>query len=255
MSKKKKNTTDGPASLVLVMLVILYFIAKYILMFIPVAIALVIVYYWINWKILKSKYPNKNISDFWLDENETRRFEQLDSKLRIASRNVEFALEQADAEGIIKNKDGSFSKRSKRGKEINAELYENQSYIDSNFDEYDDLQEAPYSKWFALRKVFININSFFGVFLLWIASFIYLFKKDVSNSFFKVIDIVKYYFGDLTDIPELKDDWETSFILVLVYSSLISIVGYLIGRIIGAIRYGNSYEMPPMVNNENLNSY
>jgi hypothetical protein len=252
---KKKGTTDGPATIIGVILIILYAVATYILMFIPVAIGLVIIFFWIKWKISKSKYPNKIISDFWLDKDEIDRFELLDSNLRIAQRNVKALIEQGNAEGISKNKDGSFSSRSKRGKEINAGLSENQGYIDNNIYEYDDLKETPYSKWFSLRKMFINFNSFIGVFSIWVASFIYFFIKDVSSSLSKVVDIANYYFGDLAVISDMGDNWESTFTWVLVYASLISVLGYFIGRVMGSVRFKAAFEEPPLVNIDNLKSY
>jgi len=252
---KKRSATDGPATVIGVVLMILYVVAKYILMFIPVAIGLVIIFFWIKWKLSKSKFPNKSISDFWLDDEEAKRFELLDSNLRIAQRNVKSFIEQGNSEGISKNKDGSFSSRSKRGKEINAGLSENQGYIDNHIYEYDDLKESPYSKWFSLRKIFINFNSFIGVFFVWVAAFIYFFIKDVSSSLSKIVDIVNFYFGDLMVILDMPDNWESAFIWVLVYASLISVLGYFIGRVMGSIRFKAAFEEPPLVNIENLKTY
>lgn len=254
MAKKKEPTLGeqiiGGAIFIIVIL------GQYLLIFVPIIVFIILIFYSIKWKIQEKKHPYKSIKDFWLDDNEKITFESICSKLANARTNIESLIKQGNNENISKNMDGSFSNRSNRGKEINRELNINNNQYNKSLPRFEYYSSKPYLKWEKLRKTKIWFKSFSFSFIFYVCSFYYFFNEKFSKGILAFYEIILFYFSSQKEFISLKgDEWKTDFSFVMIYSSLISLLGFLIGYFLTKIQFKNEYPEPELVSMSNLKEY
>jgi hypothetical protein len=87
------------------------------------------------------------MSDFWLNEAEKTEFKKSVENLQNADSHIEQAEHRAEVEDISVNKDGSYSRKSRAGKEIEATLEKYRPISEMLSADVRDLQQLPLSRW------------------------------------------------------------------------------------------------------------
>ena len=163
---------------------------------IPLFLLLSIPYYLVGMNKIKVEVK-KSISDYWLSREEKEELKSLyqawlnakEEENRIEDK-IKKLHDYADEQGVSKNIDGSYSRRSEVGKSIinsltnlGNELDLAKDYSLMCWEEYKDLASTPYYKWKAdsnklrekdkfYRKVWVSIISL--IFIICIASTLYI---------------------------------------------------------------------------------
>lgn len=163
--KSKKDDSSAGGILVLVLFIILCIVVVVITLT-PIIIVLGITIYWFKYNKTK-KIINGNMSDFWLNAKEKEDFEYVSIKLSDAIRQIDNAKKIGENEGLTRNKDGSFSGRSNRGKQIRGAISEGISIRDENFPYYDELSYLPLNRWKKFRNSYRLYYSFLISGLFW----------------------------------------------------------------------------------------
>lgn len=130
----KKNNSKGGGSEIILLLILIFGIA---LIATPLVLIGGTIYSFVSY-LRNKKFKKGNYSTFWLDNSEKSDFETIATKLLTALENIENAEKTGNNEGLAKNKDGSFSLRGNRGKEIqgiintNTAIRSNRSFLRSD---------------------------------------------------------------------------------------------------------------------------
>lgn len=251
MAKSKKNDENGLIALaiILIIMVVLVILLTPIVLFVSWLVNL------INYQ---RNYRKKVKSKFWLTDIQKNNFKILAKNLSISINNISKAKEIGNSESLTKNQDGSFSARSKRGKEIRNIIDTNQNNIYKQKPEFDRLQELPETYWIKYRKAYSKMIGYGLGFIAWVIS-IYI---SVSNNFVDLLAGIKEYFvfpvkfiysffvedGSM-DVAQF-DVWKNTLIIVGI-SVGVFLIGLLIGRIIASIKCSR----PALVSMENVDQY
>lgn len=112
-------------------------------------------------------------SDFWVNDEEKNEFlTDLDS-LRQANSHIENANDKAREHNIAVNKDGSFSARSKVGKQVNEVLNKYEPIARGLNDDLYFLQNLPKSRWNEFNEAYKKSQSALRSFYFWAVVIIY----------------------------------------------------------------------------------
>jgi len=228
---RRKKSKDGNTWTVLLLLVIV------LLAYITPAV-LLIGWFFNQIKIRKTKSALKgNYSDFWLDNEEKQTFVTLGNELLHAIQKVKEAEHVAIANKISRNKDGSFSARSKIGKEVRAVIEHYQPVVHSKKSVFFAMSSKPQQQWRAFSNRLGNANSFKYAFYMWLLSFI------VAVSYLKIFKSINVY---------QQHDMLT---YVLTGSAVVSAIVYFVCKAKPQVQAEKYTPYPPEVTLENVNSY
>lgn len=222
----RRRTAGNPVLMVVV--VVLTIIA----VIAPVALLIGCAYYRYKLKGV-TKLLTNSISDFWLDDDEKRSFQETNKKLIFAEKNIAKATDKGNKAGISLNVDGSFSARSTTGKEVRAVIEQNQPLVEQFSDQLDDMATEPVNRW---KEFNVYAQRYFAClwgFNCWTISFI---ATTVA--------------GLIKDKP--LNDALAQGVYVAAAVGIVSFgICYLAGN-----KKGNTYTPePPVVSLENINSY
>lgn len=146
------------------------------------------------------KELNGNESDFWLDENEKKEFIEKFERLDEATSNIRNAKNTANEANISINKDGSFSSRSKIGKEVNSILNKYEPLERRLSSELYDLQELPLTRWEEFNGMLKKAKSSMLSFYSWAAVLVYfaitLSKESLWSVFIPYWALATNFFRD-----------------------------------------------------------
>lgn len=173
---------------------------------------------------IKTKYSNLKgtKSDFWLSPEEKQRFAKVATALGAAINSINKIKERGREEGLSKNRDGSFSRRSKRGKEINVAIEKCQTIIDGNISEYSQLKKLPQARWKQFSAAVIRTQAFLYGFCAWVLGAI-IFMSAYASSYPAGIKTFVHV-GPLAMQQALTgDDWK-----MLLGTTACGIIGYFI---------------------------
>ena len=148
MAKRKAQQAEFVAGMIMVGVGLLVLVLPVVL---PATVFFGALYYFYKY------YRNKNgvkgqLSDFWLNDIDKKTFEELALKLNTALHRVESAMDEGRAKGISVNADGSFSKRSKVGAELQRIVETSQEIIENVKPELEHLRHLPRNRWLMLQK-------------------------------------------------------------------------------------------------------
>ena len=221
---------------------------------IPLFLLLSIPYYLVGMNKIKVEVK-KSISDYWLSREEKEELKSLyqawlnakEEDNRIEDK-IKKLHDYADEQGVSKNIDGSYSRRSEVGKSIINSLTNLEDELDLAKDyslmcweEYKDLASTPYYKWKAdsnklrekdkfYRKVWVSIISL--IFIICIASTLYItgYNKIIAIDYINnLLNRFVYHewfsIGKETALGLLSHQY-FEFVALLFISSLVSIIFY-----------------------------
>ncbi|WP_369049531.1 hypothetical protein [Tenacibaculum sp. UWU-22] len=210
-----------------------------------------------KWKKNQKYYPNQDISDFWLDNQEKIEFLESLNDFRKSKSNIDDLWATADNEGLPRNQDGSISNRRNRGKEINNQLnFENDIYNKSKSRLF-YLREKPNDKWNYLKDYFVSYYGAIYALLFWFVAFYYSLKYFFKKPLLSVFEIYDKIFTERTEyFIALKENWELHTIYALSISAIVSlIVFYICKYLAGKFIFKNKYPEPPIVDYSNYDKY
>ena len=221
---------------------------------IPLFLLLSIPYYLVGMNKIKVEVK-KSISDYWLSREEKEELKSLyqawlnakEEENRIEDK-IKKLHDYADEQGVSKNIDGSYSRRSEVGKSIinsltnlGNELDLAKDYSLMCWEEYKDLASTPYYKWKAdsnklrekdkfYRKVWVSIISL--IFIICIASTLYITGYNkiiaidyINNLLNRFVSHEWFSIGKETALGLLSHQY-FEFVALLFISSLVSIIFY-----------------------------
>ena len=185
------------------------------------------------------------------NDEEKKSFKESYSKYSKVYNIIEQANKKGISAGISRNKDGSFSARSKIGKEIRDIK---QKYIpikNSLASQVNELSMLPRTKWEEFNSYITNAKSFFWSLLSWYGTLIYYYKAlgvDVVNAY---TALGVNFFREDTDKLIIKD----GDMQMVAVATFMAISSYFIFSFI----FKNSAEdftpIPDEVTLDNVDSY
>lgn len=241
-----------------------------LIFFAPMVWSIVSFIKWLKWKKIRNKYSNKSISDFWLNYPDKLRFASLlrnffiiNDKIHEIESHFDDLWATVEAENISLNIDGSISRRSNRGKELNQLLDENEREFNLYRRERADLEykldflsKKPISEWNRLKKVFAPYFASTYALGSWFASFYLLLFYFFKKPFFALIEINDYYKLGRENFFILKDNWITSIFLTILISTIVSICFYYLRKyVVENFMFEKRFPKPPLVTNDNYDQY
>jgi len=253
---KKKNSKGGGGGIIL-LLILIFGIA---LIATPLVLIGGTIYSFVSY-LRNKKFKKGNYSTFWLNSNEKSEFETVATKLLSAIENIEKAEKTGNNEGLAKNKDGSFSLRGNRGKEIQGIINTNTTIRNKYYPAYDYLRYLPQSKWKKYVNSVTNFYSFLIASLTWIISASVVisekfedFQQGLNTILNFPANLIKEMFftsaGYVSETQITSEQW-----YILIVSAGISIVAFFIFKLVNRIIVSKTTKMPPVVSLKNLNDY
>ncbi len=115
-----------------------------------------------------TKYVQGNLSDFWLDDDEKQEFKEVSKILDDAHNAIADAKTTGRIKNVSVNKDGSFSARSKLGKELREIIEENEMIIGRYDESHTQMVNLPQTRWKNFRNTFAASRSFISGLFIWI---------------------------------------------------------------------------------------
>lgn len=248
MARKKKNDTTGVVLLIIIMTLIVVALAT------PVVIIIGYLYNKTKEVEIRKKITG-TMADFWLEDNEKRDFKEKAYQLSKVEKIIQQANDNGEESGISRNQDGTFSARSKLGKELKETINKNEA-IKSNIVGYlIELQNLPISRWKRFNNYVKNGKSFLLSIFSWITILMYysitLGKKTISEAIMPYQALATNFLRDKENrIPMVDGDLK----MVAIATSA-AIVSYFLFRFIFSNAANKYSPKPEIVTLENIDKY
>lgn len=244
---KKKNDNGGGYLMLLILLLGLAVIATPLVMVLGTLFSV--------FAYLKIKNSIKgDYSDFWLTSSEKSDFRTVAVGLVEAIENIEKAVEIGDKEGIAHNKDGSFSLKGNRGKEIQGIINTNTNIKHKYLPIYENLKSLPQERWLNFRKIYTRFYSFLGASVAWLFITGILIRKMFTSFSDGVTAVFGFPFDLLNGTKHENYDIHLQW-KVLIISAIVCLLVYLVVMFTTRDSANKVSPIPPEVNLDNLNKY
>lgn len=247
MAQKKKGDAGG---LILVLFVVFVLIA------LATPVVLILGFLYFNSLVAEETKRLKNSpSDFWLTDEEKSEFKKKVSQLSEVTTALREANQKGASEGVSKNQDGSFSARSKLGKELRQIIERADPMKATLAQQLDALQLLPQSRWAAFNKNVARGRACLIALLCWIVALIYYAVKfnkvSISSIFISYWGLATNWFRETgTKIPMADGDMQ-----MIAIATCVAIVSYFLGTLIFKNKGAKYSPIPPKVTLENINTY
>jgi hypothetical protein len=210
-----------------------------------------------KYKKIEKIYPNKSISDFWLSESEQKKWLKTRNIFWGSKTKIDELVKISYNENLSRNKDGTISIRSNRGKEINGLLRENIKTKNTYFTILENFKFIPIRKYENVKYVFSLYNSSKYSFLFYTICLYYSFKHFFKSPILFLTEIYEMYFLNKKEyFLTLNKNWEKNLLIAFVISTLVSVVVfYICHYIIFKFIFAKRYSRPPEVIYSNYNIY
>ncbi|RBP52976.1 hypothetical protein [Arenicella xantha] len=245
---------DSALIIAAIFIVALVFLVSMIAVATPIVLLIVLSYYTYKSDSVKRTLAG-DMSDFWLNESEKSEYKQTLTEYQHADHLIQEANSLGKSEGVSRNKDGTFSARSKLGKKLRSTIERYQPNRTASLDYLILISELPISRWSEfndnLKKRFASI---FAI-LAWVSTLIYYSVKLGVES---VRDVLSAYIamasnpfrGSENQLPTAAGDWD-----MIIISSLVAIISYFLFKFIFRNPASTFTPKPETVSMENIDSY
>jgi hypothetical protein len=259
MARKKKDSSGELIGIIFIITIIAYIFLT----------PLILIFGWIRNRYLLSKIIKNvegSVSDFWLTMSERDEFESICRTVDNLIKQKNKAINRGLTENISKNKDGSFSARSKIGKEISFIISNCEKEISPLALRYNILSEYPINRWLEFDEVYTKSSAYYYSILSWF-TFIILhitifwngYTSNLSKLSFELLSLAVYksrlisIFNAYSKIIKnnssiIENEW-----IMMIIAPTISIFVYFIAKKI--INTNQITPMPPKVTVENFNKF
>ena len=187
---KQKDKGSGLLLLLGILFFALIYLVSFSMVVLPIVLLIGYFYYSFKSNTIK-KTIHGEMSDFWLSENEKDNFKTLSYQLEETSEIIQAYKQKGIVAELSINKDGSFSQRSKLGKEIHSILT---TYEPIKLDIQSQLlilSYKPYNEWINFNKYLVNAKSNLYALITWLV--ILMLYQFTSNQTHSKIDIFSPY--------------------------------------------------------------
>lgn len=280
---KSNNSSDsisnGNIHLIRILLLVamLLWLGCFILACVPLIIIGGAMYYYYLFNKRQLVYQDAAANDIlWLDEDEKKEFISLYDRLQEAYQEIEKVEFSIEKENLPKNKDGTLSYRTNRGKALNEILDHENWYVKNYSPKLKTLESLPVKrweeledKWFLMKRALIMFVNLRIVLVLWpiiyIMAFFIFFEtsvnhvKNVSSSNF--VEIYTAFIEDWyhQGFSFLNIDWHKQFGFILLgVTILLGLFVYMRRKMSLKQLYGTFYKYhskPEVVTIENYNKF
>ena len=262
----------------------LFFIAvKVVFLLIPI---LFLAYFLFNVITYNKKYRSLQASRFWLTSAEKQYFIELKDRLSAAVAQRDNAYRAAEAEGIRTNKNGRLSARSYRGQDLQGAIDDANYIINDDTPRYRHLCSLPQNRWKQARKHYSKYLAYALALTVWV-SFLLIKSDNYTANFSRYISGIgdtaveganvvsgiwsPFFSRDSTNSaagPDKQPDTSTTndtpltpadesysnFTFALVCGTILSLLSYLVVRLLALLIFMIKYRKPPLVSIGNIDS-
>lgn len=226
MARKRKSDA-GFLYLLGISIVLIIFVLVIVAFATPVVILSIFAFYCFAFNRQKDSLQN-DMSDFWLTASEKSEFKELCSKLTKAEKAINSAIRKAETAGISKNKDGSYSARSKIGKEVREVLEDKEPLIQALVTRLKTLQDRPFDSWWDFNMLVKKGQASASSIALWLATlfgYAFIYTEDaIENMFMPYYILAIDYFGDNPDQLAITSQETT----VISIATIVAIATYFL---------------------------
>ena len=249
----KKNSSGDAVSLVLVVITVVF---TMLLAIAPVFLLVGWLYYRLKFRAL-SKNLSGDYSDFWLSPGQQEEFTETYSDLSRVTSQVDTARQQGASAGISVNKDGSFSARSKLGKELRQTIEALGPQVRLLTTKHYRLRDMPKDKWTSMVEAIKRVKSFEWAMLFWVNGFVISMYFMLKNIGFNINDLglSGKSFDMISQTIQSSENGWLYLIGGLASAAFLGGVGFLGGGWRGAKNGSGLSPEPPEVTPENCFQY
>jgi TonB family protein len=227
----KSNSGSGSGALILIGIVLIGIILYYSIVIAALVVPIIMIIYYVYASIqnqVRTADLTGSINDYWLNKEEQLEYKNIYEERRYVASLIRNAKAKARENNISKNEDGTFSKRSKLGKEIQSTLEKYEPELDEIELEQFKLEYLPQSKWEEIHKYEPKIKALLGAFVVYVVTLFYFSSKLSITNPVQILEIYqglvyKIFNGELHNISI-----DNSLIVMVVFSGTLSVVVYYI---------------------------
>jgi len=282
MGRRKKKSEDEFGALIVLVVFLIIIALVVVAIATPFVLVLGYIYNASMAESLREKLKELNkrkISDFWLNEEEKKTYkeklveiEQKERELEDINKLIEDTNRKGDEAGISRNLDGSFSARSKLGKELRRALKKYESIkrdleyqLSRLRSQLEQLRMIPQERWSSYIREWNAFNEYLRrtkAFKRAIISYVITLVcsavifgntslKEILLPYYGLI--VNFFRDEVHQIPVTNED-----IYMIAVTTIVSIVVYFVSYMLikePACQYVPLPPPPPLVNVENIDEY
>lgn len=246
MGKKNKGSNAG-------CLLLIIFIVSII--FTPILLFLGTIISFLQLQSIAKRLAG-TLSDFWLNDVEQAQYENYINKIAGINSNIDTLVNEGNNAGISKNNDGSFSRRSNLGKEIQGKLEELNELKNKLEPNVNTLAKLPLKRWNTLNAKARMYKSCFTGLIAWVLSLsamsVYYDKSGIVEAIKPYYAICHNIFSDMDHRIQLQD----GDISITLINTAVGILTFICCYFIIYTNAGAKYSpMPCGVNPNNYDKY
>lgn len=247
MAKKKNKESSAGCLLVVVFIVTVIFT--------PVLLLFGSIISFLQLQALVKKLTG-TISDFWLNDIEKTQYKDGINNIAKINNGIEDLIRKGNDAGIAKNNDGSFSRRSNLGKEIQGNLEKLTSLKDNLVPHVNALASLPRNRWNSLNSKAAMYKSCITGLIAWVLS---LSVMSIYYSKSGIIDAVKPYYtvchNIISDVDH-KIQLQDGDISIMALNTIVGISVFIFCYFVAYKNAGAKYSpMPDIVTPNNYDIY
>lgn len=248
MARKKKDDAGGVIILIIIVVLVVIALAT------PVVIFIGYLYNKIK-EIEVRKNLTGTMTDFWLEDNEKLDFKEKFSQLSQVDKIIQQANNEGDKARISRNQDGTFSARSKLGKELKGIISKYEPIKSNLILHLHEMQSLPISRWEDFNNYVRNGKSFLLSLCSWVAALVYysvsLGKQTISEVIMPYYALATNFFRDEGNkLPMVDGDLK-----MVTIATVAAIASYFLFRVIFSNAASKYSPKPEAVTLENIDSY
>lgn len=248
MARKKNNDGDAIVVGVLLLVGFLFLLAT------PLILLSAYLY-----NVMKSEETRKNlkgtVGDFWLSASERRDFKKTFGDASTTRRLIDQANARGNHAGISRNKDGTFSARSKLGKELKAFINRHEPILDQLDDTLRSLETRPAARWARYNNYLRNANSSLLALCVWTGLLLYHAITEPGRSILQVFRpywavATNFFRSEAGQLPLTDADLKW-----LAIATVTCIASWFLFRLVFHTPAGKQTPKPPAVTMGNVDGY
>ena len=269
----KQNNSEGKFIAIIIIMGVIFLVLSFATLLAPVVVA---VLFLVNWIRYLAQDRKRRATNFWLSAQERKQYGQTVHILAQAEEERRRVQNSVIAQGVSRNQDGQISVRSYAGKDLRERENTANSVIGKYTPVYNDLRLRPYARWKKARSHYSKAFGFgfiifvFAVGILWMRNcvdseaLISSWQSEAVDSTKVVerpkvavqVDQTEQTGGQTEDSSEMSglEIYGMSVGIMTGFFAALVVI-WLIGWLIGRIRFGLKNPEPPLVSMENVDTY
>lgn len=191
----------------------------------------------------------------WLDKYERQEFIEKVRTLQATEQKIGEAESRGEQGAVSRNRDGSFSARSKLGKELREIMDQSLPLQQCLLEELQLLQELPASRWRKLNRYVAKSHAFALALIAWSGTLSYYFFEQGRQFGSDFLQVYWAFATNLIRADQSKLPLSGADVEMLFVSTAVGVGSYWLGRLV-FFRAGKRYAPEPdLVTMQNINSY